>query len=386
MKELTLIERAAVALKSSETEKHLVKLASEHKSITEITNAAGRTECHAAMMACKNARIEIEKAGKAAREDATKFSKAVIEEEKRLVAIISPEEERLSAIRDEWDAAREAERKAAEELERQRVQKIRDDIAEINAEPTACARMTIADIQSRIDRLKSRDIGLQTFGEFTGEALQAQGKAIAAMQMMISEKQAEAEEKARQEALRIAEEERMAAERAELSRMRKEQEERDRIAYEEWLKKEAQARADRDAIYAEQQRVNAELDRQREEQRKAQAEIDLQRADAESSAKAERDKQEAEFARQREEMRKQQEAIDAEKARLAAEEQSRIDAENKRIAGEAAKKSAKKKPVESVRPSDREIIQSVAEKFNTDFHTASQWIKEIDFSGQEQAA
>jgi len=38
------------------------------------------------------------------------------------------------------------------------------------------------------------------------------------------------------------------------------------------------------------------------------------------------------------------------------------------------------------RPSDKQIIFAIAEKFNTDFHTASQWIKEIDFSGQEQAA
>jgi hypothetical protein len=371
MKELTLIERASVALNSSETEKHLAKLAGEYKGITAVTNTAGRAECHAAMMACKNARIEIEKSGKAAREDATKFSKAVIEEEKRLVAIISPEEERLAGIRDEWDTAREAERKAAEELERQRVQAIRDNIATINSLPIANARCGIDQLEDVAAELQAMKITLEKYAEFTGEALQAQGKALAALNEMIAEKRAALEEQARQIALRKAEEERMEAERAELARMRKEQEERDRIAHEEWLKKEAQARADRDAIYAEQQRVNAELDQKRKEQ--------------EAKLQAEHEAAEAEFERQREEIRKQQEAIDAENARLAAIEQAKADAEAKRIADEEAKKAAKKKP-EIQRPTDKKIIEVVAAAFNTDFHTARQWIKEIDFSAQEQAA
>lgn len=369
--ELTFIERAAVALKSTDTEKHLAKLAGESKGITLITNAAGRNECHTAMMACKNARIEIEKAGKAAREDATKFSKAVIEEEKRLVAIISPEEERLAGIRDEWDAAREAERKAAEELERQRVQAIRDNIATINQLPSLCARFSIAELQNAVAELKAFTINLENFAEFTGEALQAQGKSLAALQDLLAEKQAEAEEKARQEALRIAEEERMAAERAELDRLRKEHEERERVAAEERAKADARAKADRDAIYAEQQRVNAELEQKRKEQ--------------EAKLQAEHEAAEAEFARQREEMRQQQQVIDAEKARMAAEEQARVDAEAKSIADEAAKKAAKNKP-EIQRPSDKEIIQAVADKFGADFFTASKWIMEIDFSAQDRAA
>lgn len=321
-KELSLVERAAVALKSSDTEKHLAKLAGEYKGITLITNTAGRNECHTAMMACKNARIEIEKAGKAAREDATAFSKAIIGEEKRLVAIISPEEERLAGIRDEWDTAREAERKAAEDLERKRVKAIHDNIATISQLPALCERFSIAELQNSVTELKSFTINLENFAEFTGEALQAQGKALAALQDLLTEKQAEAEEKARQEALRKAEEERMAAERAELARMRKEQEDRERIAAQERAKAEAVAKAQREA-------EEAVLRAQREEQRKAQAEIDRQRAEAEALAKSEREKQEAEFARQREDMRKQQEAIDAEKARLAKIEQDRIDADKK---------------------------------------------------------
>ncbi len=38
------------------------------------------------------------------------------------------------------------------------------------------------------------------------------------------------------------------------------------------------------------------------------------------------------------------------------------------------------------RPTDQQIILTVATQYNTDFHTACKWIKEIDFSAQERAA
>ena len=78
-----LLQPLNVALGSSKAEIDLVELASKSKTIVAITNKDGRTECHAAAMTAKDARVSIEKAGKAAREDATAFSKAVIAEERR---------------------------------------------------------------------------------------------------------------------------------------------------------------------------------------------------------------------------------------------------------------------------------------------------------------
>ncbi|MBZ4283725.1 hypothetical protein LAJ55_13000, partial [Streptococcus pneumoniae] len=52
--------------------------------------------------------------------DAQTFCSAVISAEKELVGIVKPEEKRLQSMQDEWDAAREAERKAAE-VERARI-------------------------------------------------------------------------------------------------------------------------------------------------------------------------------------------------------------------------------------------------------------------------
>lgn len=62
----------------------------------------------------KNARVKIEKTGKALREDALKFQKAVIAKEKELVAIIEPEEDRLQAIEDEAKQIAEMKKRAKE--------------------------------------------------------------------------------------------------------------------------------------------------------------------------------------------------------------------------------------------------------------------------------
>ena len=79
-KELTMPERAAVALGTAEHEKTLIELSKKYADIVEIKNPAGREQTHGAYMMLKNARVSIEKAGKDARDDATKFSKAVIAE------------------------------------------------------------------------------------------------------------------------------------------------------------------------------------------------------------------------------------------------------------------------------------------------------------------
>jgi hypothetical protein len=50
MNELTVVERAAVALQSDVAGKELATLVEQSKSITTVTNKDGRTECHAAAM------------------------------------------------------------------------------------------------------------------------------------------------------------------------------------------------------------------------------------------------------------------------------------------------------------------------------------------------
>ena len=114
--------RAAQLLSFDETKAELTALAKSSERITQITNKAGREECHSSLMLLKSRRIDIEKRGKEARDDANKFAKAVIAKEKELIAFIGPEEERLQLLRDQWDTAIEVAR--LEKLEAERAEPI----------------------------------------------------------------------------------------------------------------------------------------------------------------------------------------------------------------------------------------------------------------------
>lgn len=265
---MTIQQRVSVALESSVAEKYLAELASKSKSIVAITNDGGRNECHRAAMVAKEARINIEKAGKSAREDATAFSKAVISEEARLVALIKPEENRLLAIRDDWDAKVKAEKEAAEELERQRIAGIKAKIAEFSAMVADAVMLEAHGAEQELEVALAVEID-DSYGEFYGDAVEAKAAAVAKLREIVATKTAAealaAKIKAEQEAesARLAAEaQRLAAERAEMDRQRKEiadaKAEQDRIAA-------AQAAA----AQAEANRLAAEEIRKIDEQRKA---------------------------------------------------------------------------------------------------------------------
>jgi hypothetical protein len=159
-KELTLPERAAVALGAPKYEQEIRELLARSATITEVKNKDGRDQCHGALMTLKGARVAIEKTAKAAREDATAFSKAVIAEEKRLVAIAEPEEARLTGLRDKWDAEREAEKQAKLAAEKARVDGIRARIDEIRNLPASMVGKSSDEIGVAADHLSEYVIGL----------------------------------------------------------------------------------------------------------------------------------------------------------------------------------------------------------------------------------
>lgn len=308
-KELTVIERAAVALGTAKHEQELLELVKKSETITVIKNMAGREQCHGALMSLKSARVSIEKVGKAAREDATAFSKAVIAEEKRLIAITQAEEARLQEIRDAWDEAREREKREKAEAEAKRVAKIRDCIEDFRRAPGGCPATSSAMLDEHADDLARAPITLDFYMEFAGEAEAARDVAVAALREMAN--------KARQ---REAEDARIKAELLELARLRAEQEERDRAAAAERAEQERKAR---EALEAEEARLRAE--RAEEEAR-----LRAERAEAEAKLRAEREAHEAEMRAQREEMARQQAEIEAERRR------QQEEAEAKRRAEEAA--------------------------------------------------
>ena len=331
-KELTVQQRAAVALESSKAEAELKALAESSKCITEITNRAGREECHSAAMAATKARTAIVQAGKAARDDATRFSKAVIAEEARLIAIIQPEESRLKVLRDEWDAKEAREKAAKAEAERLRVLEISQRIALFKQATSDAARFDVTATKAGeiLAELQAIEID-SSFAEFFGEAKEAHAAAVADIRATVEAKRAAEEAAAKAEADRV-EAARVAAEEA-------------RIAEQKRNEEEARAKAKADAEAAERaERERAEAAARKAEQDKAD---ELRRVEAERLA-AERkalDEQRAKFEEEQIAARAIEQA--ARKAREAKEraEQEAKDAEARaeleKIEEEKRKKQAK---------------------------------------------
>lgn len=308
--ELTLPQRAAVALGSAEHEAKLKELAAKHADIVEIKNPAGREQCHGAMMTLANARVSISKAGKAARDDANAFSKAVIAEEKRLIEIIEPEESRLRGMRDEWDAEREREKEAKAAAERQRIAALQERITEIRGAVAAasfgCSSALVLEHIGDIERM----VVDASFEEFQGQAQLAKDETLDKLREIHAAAVAREEEAARLKAEQEAEAARLAAEREELARLRAAEEERQAIAAAERAEEERKARAEYEAEQARLAAERAEADRiAREklaaEEAKLRAERERQAAEekrlAEDRAELDRQKREAEEQRRREE-------------------------------------------------------------------------------------
>lgn len=265
--ELTVIQRAEIALESSATSKHLAELAASTKAIVAITNKAGRQECHAAAMTAADARISIQRTAKAAREDAQAFSKAVIAEEKRLIEIIEPEEQRLKVLRDEYDARIEAERAAKANAERQRIAAIHERISAIRFVPQLCAGQPSAHIRLSIHATEAIVID-ESFAEFAIEAEAVKREALDKLNVMCIEKEAAEADDIRIAAEKAAEEERMKAEREALKAIRAELEKKKRKDEKKLWKERMEIERQKSEIQAENARLAEQQKAQEAERRK----------------------------------------------------------------------------------------------------------------------
>lgn len=383
--ELTVPERAAVALGAPKYEQEIRDLVAKTATITEVKNKDGREQCHGAMMTLKNARVAIEKAAKAAREDATAFSKAVIAEEKRLVALAEPEESRLQALRDAWDAEIEREKQAKAAAEKARVDGIRNRIDEIKTCPAECVGRSAAEIQGAIDTMTAHEITLDEFAEFAGEAEMAKVAALAKLQDALAAQQAHEAEQAR-----------IAAEREALERQRAELAEQERLATLARAEQEAKDRAERERVAAEQRAAQeraAEAMRQQQVEHEArmaaqQAEIDRQQAEI-AAARAEQERVERErLAAIEAEERAKREAAEAEAARIAQAEADRIFAEQEaqRVAAEAAEAERQRRQrveFEKNGPGDVEMVKTLAAHYDVTVGDVMQWMKKFDYDAAD---
>jgi hypothetical protein len=161
--------RALVALKSTETELHLMTIAAKHVGLVEIKDKAGREQVHGAAMELMRARTAIKKTADEVRDDAKKFNAAVIAQEKRLTALVEAEETRLKALRNAWDAEQERIKREAEEKERARLLDLGARIQEIRAFAKLANDCRSSDAVRRlVDRMAGLD--MTGFEEFEEEA------------------------------------------------------------------------------------------------------------------------------------------------------------------------------------------------------------------------
>lgn len=400
-KELTVPERAAVALGAAEHEKALVALAKKYSDIVVIANPAAREQVHAAYMTLKNARIAIEKAGKDARDDATKFSRAVISEVDRLTAITAAEEARLQALRDTYDAEREAERQAKLEAEQRRIASIRSRIADMATIPAILVGKSSKTIAAAIESLEAVEITLDTHQEFAGEGEMAKIATLGRLREMHAAQLAA--EEAAAEAARQAEADRIERERvSEQNRI-----EAKRLAdlaaeIERQAQAAREAQAQREAAEREQRRIAEE--EQRLIQERAAAAMREQQEAHERRMAAER----AEIQRQQDELNRAREAAEAAARAKQEAEEAAERAEAQRIADEQAAEArriqAEKDAAEFERlrreyvefekngPGDIAICETLAAAYDVSPVAVVDWLEKFDaasfktpFSGEKAA-
>lgn len=390
---LTLPERAAVALGSSKTETDLRELVKQSADIVAVNNAAGRDQAHRIAMNLKAARVAIEKTGKAAREDAVAFGKAVIAEEKRLVGIVEGEETRVFGLRDSWDAKIEAGRQAKIDAEIARTAAIADAIEGIRERETDVVRKckTAAETQREISGLEAYVITQAVFQERFDDAVRAKDETLAAMRQVLASRVEDERLATEARAATEAEAKRLAAEREELSRLRAEVAERERLA-----KVESDRIAAEQAIEAARLRADAaahaaENDRQRKEAEAAlRAQADAQAAEARKE-QAERDRVAAEVKAQLEQQVAQvaadRRALEEERAAEAKARQDAIEAEAERARIEAQRQQdAVEAAATAAYPTAEQLVRCAAEQNGVEFGEALAWFLAADFAALQALA
>lgn len=373
------VERAIVALSFDAVKAEVTKLATQYADITTIANKAGRDQAHAAAMALKNRRVEIQRRAKEVREDAVAFQKAVIAKGEELAAIIWPEEERLLSLRDAWDEEQARIKREAAEAELKRKAWHESQVAGIRGVVLKAGGASAAQIKELIAEVDSIKPSEELHAEYMPVVERAKAETLDSLRTMLAEAEAREAEQARIKAEQEAEATRLAAEREELARLRAEAEAR----RQEEERKAAEARAEEEARMAAER---AEIARQREAQ--------------EAKTRAEReelDRQAAELRAQQEAIRKQQEEAAAEAKRL---EDERIAAE-RRAADEKAKEereaaeraeadrrakeeAANRRAREASPPEAGDVVQLVADHYRISEQAARNWL--IGMFGIKQAA
>lgn len=291
------------------------------------------------------------------------FGKAIDSEAKRLTAEIEALELPIDAQIKADEARREAEKQAKAEAEAKRLATIQDYLEGIR-EGLQDAMMckTSAEVQREIDhRAQFGPPKRERFEEFYDQAVALWEQTQAGMRRVLVQRQEQEAEAAR-----------VAAERAELERLRaeaaaREQAERERIAAEQAAER-ARLAAERAAIEAREQALRDEQARldavAAAERKRLDDEAAAARAEADRQARAAREAEEQRLAAERAELQRQQAERAAEQRRLdeeAAEERRQAEAA---AAAERERQQAAEDKVRAAAPLLLKSMQAIVATFD----------------------
>ncbi len=272
------------------------------KAVYDTSTIAGMAKAVAARRELREVRVNLEKLRKELKAPALERSRLIDAEAKALTTQIEAMEDPIDA-QIKAEEQRKADEKAEHErIERERVEALHRRVSMIREQPTRYVGKSSAEIAAKIGALSEMEIS-DDFAELQGDAHAAKVEAIATLNDMhakAQEQEREAErlrvERESLEAERKAQEEQAARDRAELAKLRAEQEEREKAAQAEIEKQ----------MEAERMRVAAE----RAEQARLQAIEDTKRAKVEAEAREKREAEERELARQRAEIEEQKRQVE----------------------------------------------------------------------------
>jgi len=311
----------------------------------DCTTTAGDKAARAARQELVQLRTSLDRKRQEFKAPALAFGKAIDSEAKRLTAEIEALELPIDAQIKADEARRERERQAKAEAEAVRLAAIQDRLEGIREGlQDAMMAKTAADVQREIDH-RIQNFGQpkrEQFEEFYDQAVALWEQTLAGMRRVLVQRQEQEVEAAR-----------VAAERAELERLRaeaaaREQAERERIAAEQRAEAEklAKARAEIEARERAVREEQARLDALAAAERKRlDEEAAARRAEADRQAREAREAEERRLAAERAELQRQQAE---EAARIAAQR-----AEAERAEAEAA--AARRREQEAAEAAERQV-------------------------------
>jgi hypothetical protein len=287
--------------------------------VWDVTTTKGNNEARAARLELVKLRTSLEAKRKELKAPALERSRLIDAEAARItgeiIALEKPIDEQIKAD----ESRREAEREAKRQAEARRVQAIADKINAIRALAMLPAGTKAADIAACIEHAQGLELFQADFEEQLPTAECARSEVFGKLQTLYTAAVEHESEQAR-----------LAAERAELARLRAEQQERERIAAKaaraEQARIAAEQQAERDRLAAERRQIEVAAQAERErvsaleaEQRRKQLAAEAEQRRAAQALADER----AEFERRRAdaaaaEQQRAKDAKDAEDARCLA--------------------------------------------------------------------